>query len=76
MRLSWLMKLACTNTLIIKDLGLSYGTIIGQYMVKILHPDRLGRIIIDGIANPDDWSQYGIDKFDSTSHLWSSRIIR
>ncbi|TFK54008.1 alpha/beta-hydrolase [Heliocybe sulcata] len=36
--------------------GFSYGTIIGQYMVQMLSPERLGRIIIDGVVNTDNWA--------------------
>lgn len=36
--------------------GFSYGSIIGQYMVQILPPERLGRIIIDGPLTGEVWS--------------------
>lgn len=47
-------------------------------MVKILHPDRLGRIIIDGVRDADDWNKYAIDTFKSTSHglLCSPTFLR
>ncbi|CAE6402210.1 unnamed protein product [Rhizoctonia solani] len=35
--------------------GFSYGTIIGNYFVNMF-PDRVGRVIIDGIINPWDWA--------------------
>lgn len=30
--------------------GLSYGTVIGQYLTSIVPPARLGRILIDGVV--------------------------
>lgn len=39
--------------------GFSYGTVIGQYMVKILPAKRLGKIVLDGVVNVDVWSDYG-----------------
>lgn len=30
--------------------GFSYGTVIGQWLVSILPPDRIGRVIIDGVV--------------------------
>ncbi|KDQ62976.1 hypothetical protein JAAARDRAFT_28963 [Jaapia argillacea MUCL 33604] len=44
--------------------GFSYGTIIGQYLVKILPPERIGRVMIDGVVNPDVWSDYPTKAFD------------
>ncbi|KZT30140.1 hypothetical protein NEOLEDRAFT_1054630 [Neolentinus lepideus HHB14362 ss-1] len=38
--------------------GFSYGTIIGQYMIDMLPPERIGKIIIDAVANPIQWSDY------------------
>ncbi|KAI0083783.1 hypothetical protein BDY19DRAFT_998260 [Irpex rosettiformis] len=35
--------------------GFSYGTILGQYLVNIL-PDRVGRVVIDGVADAVAWS--------------------
>ncbi|EIN04768.1 hypothetical protein PUNSTDRAFT_55444 [Punctularia strigosozonata HHB-11173 SS5] len=52
--------------------GFSYGTVIGQYLVKILPPSRIGRVIIDGVVNPVVWSDYpalafheGLDDVDN-----------
>jgi hypothetical protein len=36
--------------------GISYGTIIGQYLIKILPPNRVGRVIIDAVVNPTVWA--------------------
>ncbi|KAL8276588.1 hypothetical protein RQP46_011011 [Phenoliferia psychrophenolica] len=38
--------------------GVSYGTLLGQYLSVILPPSRLGRIAIDGVANADVWQGY------------------
>ncbi|KAH8108143.1 TAP-like protein-domain-containing protein [Cristinia sonorae] len=35
--------------------GGSYGSILGQYLVNIL-PDRIGRVVIDGIADAVAWA--------------------
>lgn len=40
------------------DWGFSYGTVIGQYMVKILSPERIGKVIIDGVVNAGTWNLY------------------
>jgi pimeloyl-ACP methyl ester carboxylesterase len=37
--------------------GFSYGTIIGSYFVN-MYPARVGRVIIDGVVNPEVWAQY------------------
>ena len=46
------------------DWGFSYGTIIGQYMVKILPSERLGRLIIDGVVNAAQWKHHSDHFFD------------
>ncbi|TFK56596.1 alpha/beta-hydrolase [Heliocybe sulcata] len=43
--------------------GFSYGTIIGQYLIKILAPERIGRVMIDGVVNPTVWSSYPIEAY-------------
>ncbi|CAE6442757.1 unnamed protein product, partial [Rhizoctonia solani] len=35
--------------------GFSYGTIIGNYFVNMF-PDRVGRVVLDGVVNPWDWA--------------------
>ncbi|KAH8923445.1 hypothetical protein BT69DRAFT_159775 [Atractiella rhizophila] len=42
--------------------GGSYGSILGQYLVNML-PDRLGRVVIDGIADAEAWANL-------PPHLW------
>lgn len=46
------------------DWGFSYGTMIGQYMVKILPAERLGRLVLDAVVNPEQWRQHGLHFFD------------
>ncbi|KAL8291844.1 hypothetical protein RQP46_002102 [Phenoliferia psychrophenolica] len=36
--------------------GFSYGTIIGQYLTAIIPPERLGRVIIDGVVDAVAWN--------------------
>ncbi|KZT30760.1 hypothetical protein NEOLEDRAFT_1126381 [Neolentinus lepideus HHB14362 ss-1] len=43
--------------------GFSYGTIIGQYLIKILPSERIGRVMIDGVVNPTVWSSYPIEAY-------------
>jgi pimeloyl-ACP methyl ester carboxylesterase len=35
--------------------GLSYGTILGNYFAS-LFPGRVGRMVLDGVADSDDWA--------------------
>ncbi|THH10350.1 hypothetical protein EW145_g1383 [Phellinidium pouzarii] len=35
--------------------GFSYGTIVGSYLVNMF-PDRVGKVTIDGVVNPDMWA--------------------
>ncbi|KZS87452.1 alpha/beta-hydrolase [Sistotremastrum niveocremeum HHB9708] len=41
----------------------SYGSILGAYLVNMF-PDRIGRVAIDGIANPVSWA-------GDPSYLWA-----
>ncbi|KAF8684068.1 MEROPS serine peptidase family S33 [Rhizoctonia solani] len=43
------------GTRLINYWGVSYGTILGSYFVNMF-PERVGRIIIDGVVNPWDWA--------------------
>jgi pimeloyl-ACP methyl ester carboxylesterase len=38
--------------------GFSYGTTIGQQMLQMLPPHRLGRIMLDGVVSLPVWSSY------------------
>ncbi|RPA80703.1 alpha/beta-hydrolase [Ascobolus immersus RN42] len=35
--------------------GMSYGTLLGQYFAT-LFPDRIGRLVLDGVVNVDAWT--------------------
>lgn len=54
-----------SERLLIAVWGVSYGTVLGQYLVKILPPNRVGKIIMDGVVNVDYWSDYAIDAYRS-----------
>ncbi len=34
--------------------GVSYGTIIGQ-LFAALHPERVSRLLLDGVVNPSEY---------------------
>jgi hypothetical protein len=40
------------------DWAVSYGTYIGQTLVNVLPPHRIGKVVLDGIINPEEWSGY------------------
>jgi len=35
--------------------GFSYGTVVGSYFTNMF-PDRVGRVVIDGVVNPSVWT--------------------
>nr|VWO95568.1 N/A [Ganoderma boninense] len=43
------------NDTLINFYGFSYGTIMGQYLVNMF-PDRVGRVVIDGVADAEAWA--------------------
>ncbi|KAJ7463036.1 hypothetical protein FB451DRAFT_1266699 [Mycena latifolia] len=47
--------------------GASYGSILGAYLVNML-PDRAGFVVIDGIADPVNWST-------EPSHKWPANWL-
>jgi hypothetical protein len=49
---------APTEYMTILDVTGSYGTIIGQYLIQIFPPARIGRIILDGILDANHWIDY------------------
>ncbi|KZZ91806.1 hypothetical protein AAL_06560 [Moelleriella libera RCEF 2490] len=40
-------------------IGFSYGTVLGNYFAS-LFPERIGRIVLDGVCNTDDYSKGGV----------------
>jgi hypothetical protein len=57
----------CCGRLILNNDCPCLGTVIGQYMVKILSPDRLGKLVVDGVVNVDLWNGFGTTIFDRES---------
>lgn len=48
--------------------GVSYGTLIGSYLVNMF-PKRVGRVAIDGVINPEQWAnQPGYKLLDTWMH--------
>ncbi|KAK0525773.1 hypothetical protein OC835_005503 [Tilletia horrida] len=45
------------DSALINFVGASYGTVIGAYLANMLPPERLGRIVIDGVVCPSDWAK-------------------
>ncbi|KAI1791668.1 TAP-like protein-domain-containing protein [Ganoderma leucocontextum] len=43
------------NGSLINFYGWSYGTVMGQYLVNMF-PDRVGRVVIDGVADANAWA--------------------
>ncbi|CAE6449331.1 hypothetical protein ACGC1H_000201 [Rhizoctonia solani] len=43
------------GTKLINYWGISYGTLLGSFFVNMF-PERVGRVIIDGVVNPWDWA--------------------
>ncbi|KAF8309550.1 hypothetical protein DL93DRAFT_2170251 [Clavulina sp. PMI_390] len=48
--------------------GFSYGTVIGSYFINMF-PDRVGKVIIDGVVNPIPWTT------QPDLNLWPGQII-
>ncbi|KIJ55466.1 hypothetical protein M422DRAFT_24041 [Sphaerobolus stellatus SS14] len=40
---------------LINFVGFSYGTVVGAYVVNMF-PDRIGRVVIDGVVDPVAWA--------------------
>ncbi|KUJ23895.1 uncharacterized protein LY89DRAFT_572994 [Mollisia scopiformis] len=47
---------SCEDASLLNYWGFSYGTFIGQTFASMF-PKRLGRVVLDGVLNPDDWVQ-------------------
>ncbi|KAG6194647.1 hypothetical protein E4U10_002713 [Claviceps purpurea] len=46
------------NVVKLQYLGFSYGTVLGNYVAS-LFPERVGRVVLDGVCNADDYSNGG-----------------
>ncbi|KAH8830057.1 hypothetical protein DL96DRAFT_914986 [Flagelloscypha sp. PMI_526] len=62
--------------------GFSYGTVIGQYLIQIIPPNRLGKIIIDGVVDAAIWADYphiagmmGLEDIDQVFASFASACI-
>ncbi|KAH7100292.1 Alpha/Beta hydrolase protein [Auriculariales sp. MPI-PUGE-AT-0066] len=60
--------------------GPSYGTIIGSYLVNMF-PDRIGRVSLDGVVNPWEWSNVPAHRrlgsmFDNTEEAFDYILDR
>ncbi|KAI0701848.1 TAP-like protein-domain-containing protein [Cytidiella melzeri] len=53
--IDFLTKHIAGEDALINFYGFSYGSILGQYLVNML-PDRIGRVVIDGVADAVAWS--------------------
>ncbi|CAE6414083.1 unnamed protein product [Rhizoctonia solani] len=56
--------------------GVSYGTILGNFFVNMF-PERVGRVIIDGVVNPWDWAtrqplRIGYDSVNSSDATFNA----
>ncbi|CCO35403.1 Putative hydrolase Mb2248c [Rhizoctonia solani AG-1 IB] len=47
--------------------GVSYGTVIGMYFVNMF-PDRVGRVVLDGVVDPKDWA-------NRPAHKWLGNAL-
>ncbi|KAL8276526.1 hypothetical protein RQP46_011074 [Phenoliferia psychrophenolica] len=56
--------------------AVSYGSLLGQYLVAILPPSRLGLVVIDGIANADVWQDYPTRQITTPSYADVDSTIR
>jgi hypothetical protein len=59
----------CTMTI---DAAVSYGTAIGQYLIQVLPPARIGRIILDSVLDANHW----IDYSEVATHCGLASLIR
>lgn len=46
---------------LINFVGFSYGTILGAYLVNVLDPTKIGRVVIDGVASSPEWANEPAD---------------
>ncbi|KAM5545960.1 hypothetical protein V8D89_000086 [Ganoderma adspersum] len=53
--IDYINTLIAGNGSLINFYGLSYGTVMGQYLVNVF-PNRVGRVVIDGVVDADAWA--------------------
>jgi pimeloyl-ACP methyl ester carboxylesterase len=55
--------------------GISYGTIIGQTFASMF-PDRVGRVVLDGVVDPDAWATgYPLTSITLTDDVFSTFFL-
>jgi pimeloyl-ACP methyl ester carboxylesterase len=63
------------NASLVNYWGFSYGTFLGQTFAS-LFPDRVGRYILDGVVDPDDWiSGNGVTEITLTDDVFSTFFL-
>lgn len=63
------------NASLVNYWGFSYGTFLGQTFAS-LYPDRVGRYILDGVVDPDDWiSGNGVTEITLTDDVFSTFFL-
>ncbi|CZR56074.1 uncharacterized protein PAC_05962 [Phialocephala subalpina] len=66
---------SCENASLLNYWGFSYGTVIGQTFASMF-PNRLGRVILDGVVNPDDWIKGTAQNFvTNTDEVFSTFFV-
>ncbi|KAH8111001.1 Alpha/Beta hydrolase protein [Phellopilus nigrolimitatus] len=55
--------------------GFSYGTIVGSYLVNMF-PDRVGKIVIDGVVNPDLWANTHVHTWPKDDFVDTEKDLR
>jgi pimeloyl-ACP methyl ester carboxylesterase len=63
------------NASLVNYWGFSYGTFLGQTFAS-LFPARVGRYVLDGVVDPDDWiSGNGVTEITVTDEVFSTFFI-
>ncbi|KAH8925934.1 hypothetical protein BT69DRAFT_1215933 [Atractiella rhizophila] len=59
----WMSRALDGDDAKINFFGTSYGTIVGQYLTMMTPPEKLGKVVIDGVVDAELWLEYGINIF-------------